>query len=124
VDHLEAEELVQAWLRAWNAHDLEAVLSHFADEVTFSSPVAARIVEGSGGVITGKAAPREYWREGLRRIPDLRFELVGTYVGVDTIVINYRNQNGGLVSEVLEFDGPLVVEGHGTYLGEDANPGA
>jgi hypothetical protein len=124
VDHLEARDFVQAWLRAWNAHDLEAVLSHFADEVTFTSPVAARIVEGSGGVITGKAALREYWREGLRRIPDLRFELVGTYVGVDTIVINYRNQNGGLVSEVLEFDGPLVVEGHGTYLGEDANPGA
>jgi hypothetical protein len=124
VDHLEARNFVQAWLQAWNAHDLEAVLSHFADEVKFTSPVAARIVEGSGGVITSKAALREYWREGLRRIPDLRFELVGTYVGVDTIVINYRNQNGGLVSEVLEFDGPLVVEGHGTYLGEDANPGA
>ncbi len=75
-------------------------------------------------MITGKAGLREYWREGLRRIPDLRFELVGTYVGVDTIVINYRNQNGGLVSEVLEFDGPLVVEGYGTYLGEDADPGA
>jgi hypothetical protein len=124
VDHLEARNFVQAWLQAWNAHDLEAVLSHFADEVKFTSPVAARIVEGSGGVITSKAVLREYWREGLRRIPDLRFELVGTYVGVDTIVINYRNQNGGLVSEVLEFDGPLVVEGHGTYLGEDANPGA
>ena len=37
---------------------------------------------------------------------------------------NYRNQNGGLVSEVLKFDGPLVVEGHGTYLGEDASAGA
>jgi hypothetical protein len=38
-------------------------------------------------------------------------------------VINYRNQNGGLVSEVLKFDGPFVVEGHGTYLG-NATPGA
>ena len=32
-------------------------------------------------------------------------------------------QNGGLVNEVLRFDGPLMVEGHGTYL-EDADPGA
>jgi hypothetical protein len=39
-------------------------------------------------------------------------------------VINYRTQTGGLVSEVLTFDGPLVVEGHGTYLGHDAYPGA
>lgn len=64
----------------------------------------------------GKAALREYWTEGLRRIPDLRFEVVASYVGVDTLVINYRNQRGGLVNEVLVFDGALVVQGHGTYL--------
>lgn len=118
VDHPTAADFARAWLDAWNSHDVEAVLSHFADDVTFTSPLAARILDGSGGVIQGKAALREYWREGLRRIPDLRFELIGTYVGVDTVVINYRNQAGGLVSEVLRFDGPLVVEGHGTYLGE------
>ena len=32
------------------------------------------------------------------------------------VVINYRNQRGGLVNEVLIFDGDLVREGHGTYL--------
>lgn len=100
------------------------MLSHFTEDVTFTSPVAARIVNGSEGVVRGKAALRSYWREGLARIPDLRFDLVGVHVGVDTIVINYRNRNGGLVSEVLRFRGPLVVEGHGTYLGANANPGA
>ncbi|WP_246272422.1 hypothetical protein [Amycolatopsis acididurans] len=40
-----------------------------------------------------------------RRIPDLHFEIVAS-----TLVINYRNQKGGLVNEVLMF------EGHGTYL--------
>jgi hypothetical protein len=124
VDHVTARDFVRSWLEAWNAHDLEAVLAHFAQDATFTSPVAARILEGSDGVVHGKAALRGYWREGLSRIPDLRFDLVGIYLGVDTIVINYRNQNGGLVSEVLKFEGTLVVEGHGTYLGEDANPGA
>jgi len=119
-----ASDFVRSWLEAWNAHDLEAVLSHFDEDVMFTSPVAARIVAGSTGVIRGKAELREYWREGLTLIPDLRFDLIGIYHGVDTMVINYRNQNGGLVNEVLKFDGPLVVEGHGTYLGEDANPGA
>jgi hypothetical protein len=50
------------------------------------------------------------------RIPGLHFEVVATYVGVDTLVIDYRNQNGGLVNEVLMFDGALVVQGHGAYL--------
>jgi hypothetical protein len=124
MDYPEAREFVESWLEAWNAHDVEAILAHFAEDATFTSPVAARILEASNGVVHGKAALRDYWREGLQRIPDLRFDLVGTYVGVDTIVINYRNQNGGLVNEVLRFDGPLVVEGHGTYLGHDADPGA
>jgi hypothetical protein len=31
------------------------------------------------------------------------------------VVINYRNQVGGVVCEVLTFDGPLVIQGHGTY---------
>ena len=48
--------------------------------------------------------------------------MLGSYVGVDCLVINYRNQKGGLVNEVLIFDGSLVAEGYGTYLGEDANP--
>jgi hypothetical protein len=33
-------------------------------------------------------------------------------------VINYRNQAGVLVNEVLTFDGPLVRVGHGTYEAE------
>jgi hypothetical protein len=124
MDYSRSRDFVRSWLEAWNAHDVDAVLAHFTEHATFTSPVAARILEGSDGVVHGKAALREYWREGLNRIPDLRFDLVGIYVGVDTIVINYRNQNGGLVSEVLRFDGPLVMEGHATYLGVDPDPGA
>ena len=106
---------VDEWAMAWNAHDVESLLRHFAEDVVFTSPVAAQLFTSSGGVVRGKAALREYWTEGLRRLPDLHFEVLATYVGVDTVVINYRNQRGSLVNEVLVFDGPLIVEGHGTY---------
>ena len=122
MERAEAQAFAESWLQAWNAHDLEAVLSHFADDVVFTSPIAAKLVEGSEGIIHGKAALRAYWREGLRRIPDLQFDLLGIYVGQSTLVINYRNQSGGLVSEVLTFDDRLVTAGHGTYLAGDANP--
>jgi hypothetical protein len=118
----EPKEFARRWLAAWNAHDLDPLLAHFADDVVFTSPVAAQLLADSDGVIRGKEALRAYWTEGLRRIPDLRFEVVGVYAGVETLVINYRNQKGGLVNEVLKFDGNLVIEGHGTYLGTDDNP--
>lgn len=122
VDHSDAAAFADDWVEAWNSHDLDRILSHFTDDVVFTSPVAARFLDGSDGVVRGKAALRAYWAEGLRRIPDLHFEVVGVYVGVDTLAINYRNQMGRLVNEVLIFDGSLVRQGHGTYLGSDANP--
>jgi hypothetical protein len=99
---------VDAWLTAWNRHDV--------DDVIFTSPVAARVIPDSTGVVRGKAALREYWRAALETMPDLHFEIIGVYHGESALVINYRNQSGGLVNEVLEFDGGLVRRGHGTYL--------
>lgn len=107
----------EAWVRAWNAHDVEAVLDHFSDDVVFTSPVAARVVPESGGVVRGKAALRDYWTAALKTLPDLHFDVVGVYRGESTLVINYRNHRGELVNEVLIFNGDgLVHEGHGTYL--------
>lgn len=116
------DEFSRNWLDAWNAHDVEAVLEHFAEDVVFTSPVAARVLDDSDGVVRGKHALRAYWTRALERVPDLHFELLGAYAGVEAIVINYRNQVGGLVSEVLIFENNLVRQGHGTYLGSGANP--
>ena len=105
------------WVRAWNAHDVEAVLELFHDDVLFTSLVAARVVPESGGAVRGKAALREYWTTALANQPDLQFGVVGVYRGESTLVINYRNHRGELVNEVLTFDSDgLVCEGHGTYL--------
>jgi hypothetical protein len=110
------QQFADAWVRAWNAHDVDAVLRHFHDDVVFSSPVAAQVLPESGGVVRGKAALRHYWMTALAGLPDLRFEIVAVYRGESLLVLNYRNQRGELVNEVLRFDGDLVHEGHGTYL--------
>jgi ketosteroid isomerase-like protein len=104
------------WAAAFNRLDVEAVLALFHDDVVFTSPVAAKVVPDSGGVVRGKAALREYWNAAAKIMPDLHFEIVGVYRGESVLVINYRNQRGALVNEVLEFDGDRVRRGHGTYL--------
>jgi ketosteroid isomerase-like protein len=112
----EAPGFADEWSAAWNRGDVEAVLAHFHDDVVFTSPYAAEFVPRSAGIVRGKAALREYWRTAMKAIPDLHFDIVGVYGGASVLVINYRNQGGTLVNEVLEFDGDLVRRGHGTYL--------
>jgi hypothetical protein len=78
------------WVTAWYRHDVDAVLTHFHDDVVFTSPVAARVMPHSKGVVRGKADLREYWCAALNTMPDLHFEIVGIYRGESVLVINYR----------------------------------
>ncbi|MER7107662.1 nuclear transport factor 2 family protein [Streptomyces sp. NPDC000229] len=95
------------------------MLAHYHDDVTFSSPMVSRFHGDPSGTVRGKKALREHWTEGLRRIPDLRFEVGDVRVGVDSLVIDYRDQIGGRVYEALTFRDGLVICGfgaHGTAL--------
>jgi ketosteroid isomerase-like protein len=112
---MDAEAFARSWIDAWNAHDLDAVLAHFADDVTFSSPLIATLMGEPSATVHGKAALRAYWEEGLRRIPDLRFELVAVHAGVDIVTISYRNQAGRSCVEAAVLDGDRVVRGWGLY---------
>jgi len=121
MDVARAREFALQWVDAWNAHDLDGVLAHFADDAEFSSPVAAQLLPETHGILRGKEAIRGYWTIGLERIPDLRFEVIDVYAGVDLLVIHYRNHVGGLVNEVLLLNAAgLVQRGYGTYLVADA----
>jgi ketosteroid isomerase-like protein len=114
MDHRQATDFAAQWERSWNAHDVEALLAHFAPDVVFTSPVAAQLLPDCDGVIRGKEALLAYWTRALGLLPDLHFTVEGVYAGVDAIVINYRNHAGNRVCEMLTFDGPLVVAGHAT----------
>lgn len=114
--NIDAVAFARQWVQDWNSHDTETVLRHFHDDVVFTSPVAAEMYPETRGVIQGKPDLRRYWTGALQRIPGLHFTVEAVFQGIDTVVITYRNQNGGLVNELLKFgDDGLVIEGHGTY---------
>jgi ketosteroid isomerase-like protein len=99
----------QEWLDAWNAHDPDRVVAHFADDVVVHSPVAGQLRPGSNGVLRGKAEVLSYYRDGLAASPGLLFTLVDVCIGVDGYTIVYRNQRDVLVSEalILRADGQV-----------------
>jgi ketosteroid isomerase-like protein len=98
---IDVEAFAREWIEAWNAHDLERVLSHYAPDVELSSPLAAERVPGSGGYIRGEAALRAYWEPALAANPDLHFELEAVLTAVDGCTILYRNHRGQQVAESL-----------------------
>jgi ketosteroid isomerase-like protein len=97
------------WLRAWNSHDLDAILAHYTPEVVLTSPTAARLVNDPSGTVRGVAALRQYFERGLTAYPNLRFELVDVMRGVSSVVLYYKNQNGSMTGEFMELDGDLKV---------------
>lgn len=103
ISRAEAEHFAAEWLAAWNAHDLDAILRHYADDVEIASPVAAQLLGGDGRV-AGKPALRAYFARGLAANPQLRFELKQIFVEVDTVVLRYGNQRGTETAEVMELD--------------------
>jgi ketosteroid isomerase-like protein len=98
-----AHDLAEDWFAAWNAHDLDRILSHYAEDIVFSSPYVASLGADPSGTLVGKDRLRAYWRTALDRFPDLRFEPLGRAYGVASVVLHYRGVGGILASEVLEL---------------------
>ena len=95
-----AREFAQDWVDAWNSHDLERILTHYDDQVLLVSPIALKLLGDE--TVRGKAALREYFLRGLAAFPDLRFNLIETLWGTETIVVYYvNNVRGSKTAEVM-----------------------
>ena len=99
----EMRNLANDWVAAWNAHDLDLIMSHYADAVELTSPVAAQLLEPTGGKVVGKANLRAYFRRGLEAYPELRFHLEDLLCGVNSVVLYYTNQKGTRTGEFMEL---------------------
>jgi len=98
----EASRFAGDWADAWNARDVERVLSHFADEVTFTSPTALAVA--GTGTVRGKEALRNYWNAALSRVDSLRFTVdrVVWDPGTRELAIIYASAINGRTRRVSE----------------------
>lgn len=104
----QARAFSQEWVAAWNAHDVERVLAHYAEDVEFRSPFIATFAGDPSGRLRGKAALRAYWTAALQKLPDLRFELRDVLVGAGSLTLYYLGHRG-LVAETFFFDARGLV---------------
>lgn len=104
-----AERFAHHWVAAWNTHDLEEILSHYAQDFEMASPYIVQIAQQASGKLQGKVAVGAYWRAALEKMPSLHFELINVLVGIDSVTINYHGARG-LAAEVFYFNGAGLVE--------------
>ena len=89
------------WIADWNSHDLDRILSHYADDVVFHSPRIRMVTGQDVDAVTGKAALRAYWGKALEQARDLYFEIDQVLAGSDAITILYTNHRQQTVAETF-----------------------
>jgi hypothetical protein len=94
-------------LAAWNAHDLDAVVACYAENVDFAIPAAAEGREDRR--LSGREELREYFARGLELAPNLALTEESLLVGPGGFALLYRREDGHRAIEAVELDGSGLV---------------
>jgi hypothetical protein len=110
IEQQQIQRVTQTWLKAWNRHAIDDILSHYADDVELTSPFVAKLFKQASGTITGKKNLRIYFQKGLTTYPKVKFKWLATLNGADSVMLIYRAVNNVLVAETMYFndDGKIV----------------
>ncbi len=105
-----AQQFASAWVKAWNDHDLDAILAHYAEDVVFHSPRIRMVTGNDVDFVTGKPALRAYWAGALERLRSLFFEIDQVLPGSNALTILYTNERSQHVAETFVFNAAGKVE--------------
>jgi hypothetical protein len=86
----EAKRFAEHWVTSWNSHDIDAVLTHYTDDFYMTTPMIQRVLGIESGTLKGKTAVGDYWRAGLKNMPDLNFSIIEVTCGVNSVSIYYN----------------------------------
>jgi len=83
---------------------LETILSHYAESVELTSLLVTKVLGDPAGTVRGKQALRAYFAKALAAAPDLKFDLLDVFAGVNSVAVYLRSNVRGLQVEVNELD--------------------
>jgi ADP-ribose pyrophosphatase YjhB (NUDIX family) len=107
-------ELARAWIAAFNARDLEALLALYADDAVHHSPKLRARRPESGGNVRGKEALRAWWADSFDRLPGLHYEKRRVTASGDLLFLEYDRSLPGeatlAVAELFVVRAGLIAE--------------
>lgn len=105
--------IAHLWFEAFHAHDLDKLLSLYADDAQHYSPKLKLRQPETGGLIKGKDGLRRWWQDSFDRLPTLRYEPTKFIADEKTVFMEYIRHVDGeesmTVGEVLEISDGLII---------------
>ena len=107
------ENIAKKWFNAFNEHNLEQLLALYDDNAEHFSPKLKIRRPETNGLIIGKSALRNWWKDALDRLPNLHYS-VKTLTANDTrVFMEYLRQvpeeQEFMVAEVLEIKNGKII---------------
>jgi len=121
MNRAEAEKHAEEWIRDWCATDIERIVSHYAEDARFVSPVAAR--RTGNPLVVGREALLKYW-SFARGYGSFRFTLERVQwddAKQEMVVVYTRDIDGhhDRACEIFRFDDhSQVIAGEAMYGAE------
>lgn len=101
------------WFEAFNAHDLEKLLSLYDDTAQHYSPKLKTRMPETNGLIKGKLALRVWWQDAFDRLPSLKYEIIKLTADDEQVFMEYIRRVDGeadlSVGEVLQIENELII---------------
>ena len=107
------KQIATTWLDAFNARNLEKLLSLYDDLAQHYSPKLKQRMPHTQGLIKGKEALRTWWQDAFDRLPSLHYELVRLTADNEQVFIEYLRQVNEeediAVAEVLQIQDGIII---------------
>ena len=107
------KQIATKWFAAFNEHDLEKLLSLYDDSAQHYSPKLKIRLPETQGLIKGKQALRDWWKDAFDRLPSLKYEVIKLTADDEQVFMEYTRHVSGeedlSVGEVLQIENELIV---------------
>ncbi len=105
--------IAHLWFEAFNAHNLEKLLSLYDDEAEHYSPKLKIRHPETNGLVIGKEALRNWWQDAFDRLPSLHYKVTSLTSNPERVFMEYVRMVDGeenmLVAEVLEIKDAKII---------------
>lgn len=109
----ELKNIAKLWFKAFNEHHLENLLALYDDNAEHFSPKLKVREPETHGLIQGKEALRNWWKDCFERLPTLQYKVNKLIADSEQVFMEYtrkvEDEEDMEIGEVLEIKNGKIV---------------